>query len=45
MSQTSKSLSLKQLKDSIEEIYNSKSKFDVKCKDALLPRETMEQHK
>ena len=37
-------LSLKQLKDVIEEIYASKAKFDQKCKETQLPRETMEQH-
>eukprot|EP01029_Cantina_marsupialis_P007920 TRINITY_DN1903_c0_g1_i1.p1 TRINITY_DN1903_c0_g1~~TRINITY_DN1903_c0_g1_i1.p1 ORF type:complete len:660 (+),score=241.96 TRINITY_DN1903_c0_g1_i1:96-2075(+) len=39
-----RNLSLKQLKDHIEDIYNSKVKFDQKCADAHLPRETMEQH-
>lgn len=37
-------LSLKQIKDAIEEIYASKVKFDQKCKEGQLPRETMEQH-
>jgi len=37
-------LSLKQLKDHIAAIYASKLAFDAKCKDAHLPRETMEQH-
>ena len=37
-------LSLKQLKDTIEEIYASKTRFDQKCSDNKLPRETMEQH-
>jgi len=37
-------LSLKQLKDHITAIFASKLAFDAKCKDAHLPRETMEQH-
>lgn len=37
-------LSLKQLRDSIEAIYQSKSKYDEKCAQEGLPRETMEQH-
>jgi len=37
-------LSLKQLKDHINAIFASKLAFDKKCKDAHLPRETMEQH-
>ena len=43
-SKNNKSLSLKQLKETIEEIYNSKFKYDEKCKDNKIPRETMEQH-
>lgn len=39
-----KVLTLKQLKDVIEDIYASKSKYDAKCRDCGLPRETMEQH-
>ncbi|EFC40818.1 predicted protein [Naegleria gruberi] len=39
-----KPLSLKQLKEVIEEIYQSKQRFDQKCHDNQLPRETMEQH-
>ena len=39
-----KPLSLKQMKDLIEEVYNSKTKFDQKCLESKLPRETMEQH-
>lgn len=39
-----KSLTLRQLKDLIEEIYASKQKFDEKCAESRLPRETMEQH-
>ena len=38
-------LSLKQLKEQfVSLIYDSKMKFDRKCKDAHLPRETMEMH-
>ncbi|CAD8107064.1 unnamed protein product [Paramecium sonneborni] len=37
-------LTLKQLKDVINEIYESKQKFDQKCAESKLPRETMEQH-
>lgn len=39
-----KILSLRQLKEVIEEIYSSKVKFDERCTDGKLPRETMEQH-
>ncbi|KAG2393970.1 hypothetical protein C9374_003734 [Naegleria lovaniensis] len=39
-----KSLTLRQLKDTIEEIYASKQKFDEKCSENKLPRETMEQY-
>ncbi|CAD8087342.1 unnamed protein product [Paramecium sonneborni] len=39
-----KMLTLKQFKDLILEIYESKLKFDQKCSDSHLPRETMEQH-
>ncbi|CAD8081062.1 unnamed protein product [Paramecium sonneborni] len=39
-----KMLTLKQFKDLIIEIYESKLKFDQKCSDSHLPRETMEQH-
>ena len=39
-----KVLSLKQIREIIDEIYSSKSKFDQKCVDNQLPRETMEQH-
>eukprot|EP00755_Sulcionema_specki_P011828 Sspe_Gene.49932::Locus_27330_Transcript_1_1_Confidence_1.000_Length_2324::g.49932::m.49932 len=38
------SLTLRQLKEIIEDIYTSKSKFDIKCMETHLPRETMEQH-
>lgn len=37
-------MSLKQLKEIIEEIYASKVKFDQKQFENKLPRETMEQH-
>merc|ERR1712166_1650290 len=37
-------LSNKQLLTFIEELYESKVKFDTKCREARLPRETMEQH-
>lgn len=39
-----KTLTLKQLKDFIEEIYESKLKFDQKAIENKLSRETMEQH-
>ena len=39
-----RSLSLRQLKEIIEDLYASKSKFDIKCLETHLPRETMEQH-
>lgn len=39
-----RALTLKQLKDMIEEIYASKTKYDQKYAEAKLPRETMEQH-
>ena len=35
---------MKQIKDVIFEIYESKAKFDQKYMEAKLPRETMEQH-
>lgn len=37
-----RALTLKQLKDVIEEIYNSKTKYDKRCLESKLPRETME---
>lgn len=43
-SEVVRSLSLKQLVDYIEAIYASKVKFDAKCNEARLPRETVEQH-
>ncbi|KEG13207.1 putative structural maintenance of chromosome (SMC) family protein [Trypanosoma grayi] len=39
-----KVLTLRQLKSTIEDIYVSKSKYDIKCSESHLPRETMEQH-
>eukprot|EP00758_Cryptobia_borreli_P006861 Tbor_TRINITY_DN5214_c5_g1::TRINITY_DN5214_c5_g1_i1::g.16083::m.16083 len=39
-----KVLTQKQLRDTIEEIYASKSKYDIKCNESQLPKETMEQH-
>ncbi|KAL0219511.1 hypothetical protein P9112_005164 [Eukaryota sp. TZLM1-RC] len=40
----SKYLTLKQLKELIEEIYVSKQKFDQKCEEINQPKETMSQH-
>lgn len=40
----SKVLTLRQLRDTIEDVYASKSKYDIKCAETHLPRETMEQH-
>jgi len=37
-------LTLRQLLDFVNELYSSKEKYDTKCRDAKLPRETMEQH-
>lgn len=39
-----RNLTLKQMKDTIEEIYASKQRTDKKNKEMRLPRETMEQH-
>ncbi|GIQ90034.1 hypothetical protein KIPB_012677, partial [Kipferlia bialata] len=39
-----KQLSLKQLKDFISELYESKTKYDKKCHESHIPRETLEQH-
>lgn len=36
-------MSLKQLKDVINEIFNEKFKHDQRCLEALAPMETMEQ--
>lgn len=36
-------LTIRQLKETIEEIYQSKLKFDEKCQDSRQPRETMDQ--
>lgn len=43
-SRSFKALTLKQLRDVIEEIYTSKAKFDQRCIDSRQPRETLEQH-
>ena len=37
-------LSLKQLKDTINDMYAQKEKFDKKCLDAKVPKETLEQY-
>ncbi|TNV84525.1 hypothetical protein FGO68_gene3771 [Halteria grandinella] len=37
-------LSIKQLKDLISDMYNSKTKFDIKCEEGKQPKETMEQY-
>lgn len=37
-------LTPKMLKDAINEIYNSKQEFDIKCIESKMARETMEQH-
>lgn len=39
-----RALTLKQMKDTIEEIYLSKQKTDKKYKEMRIPRETLEQH-
>jgi hypothetical protein len=39
-----RNLSLKQLKDIIQDIYEKKLKYDLKCEEDKLPRETMEQY-
>ena len=44
VSSSVKDLSLKQLKEFIEEIYVSKEKFDQKCLDAHQPKETMDEY-
>mmetsp|Transcript_9255 Transcript_9255/g.17666 ORF Transcript_9255/g.17666 Transcript_9255/m.17666 type:complete len:848 (-) Transcript_9255:1671-4214(-) len=43
-SKSVKALTLKQLRDVIEEIYTSKAKFDLRCIESRQPRETLEQH-
>lgn len=40
----SRVLTVKMMKDIINEIYSSKAEFDKKCFENKLPRETMEQH-
>ncbi len=37
-------LTVKMMKDMINEIYSSKEEYDKKCIEAKLPKETMEQH-
>jgi hypothetical protein len=39
-----KEISLRQLKEVIEEVYLSKAKADLRAKETMQPRETMEQH-
>lgn len=39
-----RSLTLKQLKDHIQDMYLQKQKYDEKCAESMLPRETMEQY-
>jgi len=39
-----RTLTLKQMKDTVEEIYSSKQKTDKKYREMKIPRETMEQH-
>lgn len=39
-----RSLTVKQLKELINEIYNNKVKYDQRCEENKLPRETMEQY-
>ncbi|KAL1512004.1 hypothetical protein AB1Y20_005279 [Prymnesium parvum] len=39
-----RTLSLKQMRELIDELYASKTKHDQKCADAKLPRETIEMH-
>lgn len=41
---TSRVLTAKMLKEIIEDIYNSKLEYDIKCRENKMPRETMEQH-
>ena len=37
-------LTLKQLKEQISEIYSGKEKYDIRCTEARMARETMEQY-
>ena len=41
---SSRVLTIKMLKDFINEIFSSKAEFDIKCRENKMPRETMEQH-
>eukprot|EP00347_Sterkiella_histriomuscorum_P010213 403377168 len=43
-SSQTRTLTLKQIKDLITDIYSCKTKFDQKCQDSHQPRETMEQY-
>ena len=42
--QQAKNLNLRQMKEVITEIYESKTRFDKKCIQEKIPRETMEKH-
>lgn len=44
MNANHKTLPLKQLKDIINDIYQQKIKYDIKCRESKLPIETMEQY-
>ena len=37
-------ISLKTLKDFINELYNSKAQYDIKCTQYKIPKETLEEH-
>lgn len=39
-----RNITLKQLKDTIQDIYSQKIKFDKRCEDSKLPQETMQQY-
>jgi len=41
---TIRNLSVKQITDTITDIYQQKIKYDQKCEENKLPRETMEQY-
>lgn len=41
---TTRTLTLKQLKETIKELYESKTRFDAKCAEGKQPIETLEQH-
>jgi hypothetical protein len=44
LSVSDRTLTLNQLREVIDAMYGSKVKFDAKCDESQLPRETMEQH-